>query len=60
MYSTDGGEVLFHSKSHILNFNFFSNDDYLSFFNIKFWHYFAYVFYVIVLIILIWASIIWS
>ena len=37
-------------------FNFFSNDDYLSFFNIRFWHYTAYVFYVIVLILLIWAS----
>jgi rod shape determining protein RodA len=28
----------------------------LSFFNIKFWHYSAYLFYVIVLILLIWAS----
>jgi rod shape determining protein RodA len=28
----------------------------LSFFNIRFWHYTAYVFYIIVLILLIWAS----
>ena len=57
MYSTDGGEVLFHTKSHISKFLiFFSMMIFLSFFNIKFWHYFAYLFYLIVLIFLIWAS----
>jgi rod shape determining protein RodA len=29
---------------------------FLSFLNIKFWHYFAYLFYVVVLFLLIWAS----
>ena len=57
MYSTDGGELLFHSKSHISKFAvFFPMMIILSFFNIRFWHYTAYVFYVIVLILLIWAS----
>jgi len=57
MYSTDGGEVLFHTKSHIFKFLiFFMMMIFLSFFNIKFWHYFAYLFYIIVLLFLIWAS----
>jgi rod shape determining protein RodA len=57
MYSTDGGEILFHSKSHISKFLiFFMMMIFLSFLNIKFWHYFAYLFYIIVLIFLIWAS----
>ena len=57
MYSTDGGEVLFHSKSHITKFFiFFLMMFFLSFFNIKFWHDFAYFIYVIVLFLLIWAS----
>ena len=57
MYSTDGGEILFHSKSHISKFLiFFIMMIFLSFLNIKFWHYFAYSFYVIILIFLIWAS----
>ena len=57
MYSTDGGEFLFHSKSHISKFLiFFTMMVILSFLNIKFWHYFAYVFYIIILLFLIWAS----
>ena len=57
MYSTDGGELLFHSKSHIFKFLiFFSMMIFLSFFNIKFWHYFSYLFYIIILLLLIWAS----
>ena len=57
MYSTDGGEILFHSKSHIAKFLiFFPIMIFLSFFNIRVWHYFAYLFYIIVLIFLIWAS----
>ena len=57
MYSTDGGELLFHSKSHISKFLiFFPMMILLSFFDIRFWHYFSYLFYVIVLIFLIWAS----
>ena len=57
MYSTDGGEILFHSKSHISKFSiFFMMMIFMSFLNIKFWHYFAYLFYVIVLLFLVWAS----
>ena len=57
MYSTDGGEILFHSKSHISKFLiFFIMMIFMSFFNIKFWHYFAYLFYILVLFLLVWAS----
>ena len=57
MYSTDGGEFLFHSKSQITKFLiFFTMMIFMSFFNIKFWHYFAYLFYIIILIFLVWAS----
>tara|TARA_B100000787_G_scaffold74988_1_gene55249 strand:- start:272 stop:1393 length:1122 start_codon:yes stop_codon:yes gene_type:complete len=57
MYSTDNGEFLFHSKSHISKFLiFFTLMVFLSFLNIKFWHSFAYLFYVIILFLLIWAS----
>ena len=58
MYSTDGGEFLFHSKSHISKFLiFFTMMLFLSFFNIKFWHYFAYLFYFVILLFLVWASV---
>ncbi len=57
MYSTDGGQILYHSQSHIIKFLiFFPMMIVLSFFNIKFWHYFGYLFYLIVLVLLIWAS----
>ena len=57
MYSTDGGDILFHSKSHIFKFLlFFPMMILLSFLDIKIWHYFAYLFYVIVLSFLIWAA----
>ena len=57
MYSTDNGEILFHTKSHISKFLiFFTIMIFLSFLNIKFWHYFAYLFYFVVLFFLVWAS----
>ena len=57
MYSTDGGEILFHSKSHILKFLIFLPLMItLSFLDIKIWHYFAYIFYAVSLAFLIWAS----
>jgi len=57
MYSTDGGELLYHSKSHIIRLLvFFTMMIILSFFNIKFWHATGYLFYAIVLGLLIWAS----
>ena len=57
MYSTDGGELLHHSKSHIIRFViFFSMMIVLSFLNIRFWHSTGYLFYIIVLGFLVWAS----
>jgi len=57
MYSTDGGEFLYHSKSHVIRFVvFFAMMIVLSFFNIRFWHSTGYLFYFIVLAFLIWAS----
>ena len=57
MYSTDGGEFLYHSKSHFIRFViFFTMMIFLSFINLKFWHTTAYLFYIVVLAFLIWAS----
>ena len=57
MYSTDGGELLYHSESHIIRFIvFFIMMIFISFINIKTWHTFGYLFYVVVLALLIWAS----
>ena len=58
MYSTDGGEFLYHSKSHIIRLViFFTMMICFSFFSIKFWHSVGYLFYTIVLCLLIMASI---
>ena len=57
MYSTDGGELKYHSESHIIRFIvFFIMMIFISFINIKTWHTFGYLFYIIVLGLLIWAS----
>ena len=57
MYSTDGGELLYHSESHIIRFVvFFTMMILISFVNIKTWHTFGYLFYLVVLALLIWAS----
>ena len=57
MYSTDGGELRYHSESHIIRFViFFSMMIFISFINIKTWHTLGYLFYIIVLGLLIWAS----
>ncbi len=57
MYSTDGGEIKFHTKNHILRFGiFFSMMLVIGFINIKFWHSVSYLFYLIVLVLLIAAS----
>tara|TARA_B100000780_G_scaffold214782_1_gene154234 strand:- start:151 stop:1278 length:1128 start_codon:yes stop_codon:yes gene_type:complete len=57
MYSTDGGEILFHSKSHITKFLiFFPMMILLSFLNIKIWHFFSYLFYAVILGFLFWVS----
>ena len=57
MYSTDGGELRYHSESHIIRFIvFFTMMLIISFINIKTWHTFGYLFYIIILGLLIWAS----
>jgi rod shape determining protein RodA len=57
MYSTDGGELLYHSKSHIIRFVvFFVMMIFLSFINIKFWHSIGYIFYIFILGFLLLAS----
>ena len=57
MYSTDGGEILYHTQSHIFKFIiFFPMMILLSFFSIKFWHSVWYLFYIIIFIFLVWAS----
>ena len=57
MFSTDGGEFLYHTKSHLIRFVvFFILMLILSFLSLRFWHSTAYLFYIIVLGFLIWAS----
>ena len=58
MYSTDGGEILYHTKSHFIKLlTFFSLMLVISFFNIKLWHITSYFIYFIILLLLIWVSI---
>ena len=50
MYSTDGGEFLYHTKSHILRFGiFFTLFLVLSFVHTKVWHRVGYIFYLVIL-----------
>ena len=57
MYSTDGGEVLFHTKSHFSKLAvFFPLMMLIAFFNIRHWHSFAYIFYFLVVLLLVWVS----
>ena len=57
MYSSDGGQFSYHTKSHIIRFlTFFSLMFILSFVRIKFWHDLGYFFYFIVVLLLIYAS----
>ena len=45
MYSTDGGEILYHTKSHLIKLSvFFVLMLVISFFNIKLWHLTSYFF----------------
>ncbi|MDC3036166.1 rod shape-determining protein RodA [Candidatus Pelagibacter sp.] len=56
MYSTDGGEILFHTRSHFIKFVlFFFMMLVISFINIKFWFSLGYLSYVIILGMLIWT-----
>ena len=57
MYSTDGGEFLYHTKNHALRFiTFFIMMIIISFINIKTWHTLSYLFYLVTLLLLVWAS----
>jgi len=57
MYSTDGGEILYHTKSHFVKLVvFFLLMLAISFFNIKIWHISSYYIYIAGLILLIWVS----
>ncbi len=57
MYSTDGGEFLFHTKSHLIKLSvFFVMMLVISFFNIKFWHVSSYFLYIATILLLIWVS----
>jgi len=57
MYSTDGGEILFHTKNHFVKLVvFFPLMIFIAFFNIKFWHNFSYIIYFIVILLLIYVS----
>ena len=56
MYSTDGGEFLYHTKSHILRFGiFFVLFLVLSFVQTTVWHRIGYIFYLVILFMLFWA-----
>ena len=58
MYSTDGGEFLYHTKSHLTKLVvFFVLMLTISFFNIKFWHFCSYFLYGAIILLLIWVSI---
>jgi rod shape determining protein RodA len=58
MYSTDGGEILYHTKSHLIKLLiFFPLMLVISFFNIKFWHLTSYFFYISIILLLIWVSV---
>ena len=57
MYSSDGGELAYHTKNHLVRFSvFYVMMIFISFINIKIWHSVGYLFYIIVLGLLCWAS----
>ena len=56
MYSTDGGNVLYYTKSHIIRFGiFFLLFLVMSFIHTRFWYTLGYIFYAISLFMLVWA-----
>jgi rod shape determining protein RodA len=57
MYSTDGGEFLYHTKSHLIKLSvFFVLMIVISFFNIKIWHLTSYFLYIGIIFLLFWVS----
>ena len=56
MYSTDSGELLFHTKSHFTKFLTFTLLMlFISFFNIKFWFSLGYLSYLVIIAMLFWT-----
>ena len=56
MYSTDGGEVLFHTRSHFFKLIIFTSLMLLiSFLNIKFWFSIGYLAYLLIVVMLVWT-----
>jgi len=56
MYSTDGGKILFHTKSHFTKLVIFTIMMIIfSFINIKFWFSIGYVTYLVVIGLLVWT-----
>ena len=56
MYSTDGGQILFHTKSHFSKFIIFTLLMLtVSFFNIRFWFSLSYIIYIVIILMLIWT-----
>ena len=54
MYSTDGGEFKYHTKSHIIRFGvFFIMFFFLSFFQIRFWYHSSTLIYILFFILLL-------
>ena len=57
MYSSEGGQFSYHTKSHIVRFSvFFLMMLVLSFVRINFWHALGYFFYFVIILLLIYAS----
>ena len=57
MYSIDGGSIEYYTQNHLIRFSvFFTLMLFISFVNIKVWHATGYIFYLIALGLLIWAS----
>ena len=57
MYSSEGGQMLYYTKSHLLRFSvFFVLMIFLSFIRLKFFHSISYFLYFIVLLLLLYAS----
>ena len=56
MYSTDGGKILFHTKSHFSKLIIFTLMMLIfSFINIKFWFFIGYLSYLVVVGLLVWT-----
>jgi len=56
MYSTDGGKILFHTKSHFIKLIIFTFMMLvISFINIKFWFFIGYLSYLVIIGLLVWT-----